>query len=46
MEIVHTALFSGLTTCRDVVSGSLARIEEFNPTISSIISLTQRSGYS
>jgi len=39
IEIVHTALFSGLTTCHDVVSGFLARIEKFNPTINSIISL-------
>ena len=39
IEIAHTALFSGLTTCRDVVSGFLARIEKFNPTINSIISL-------
>ena len=37
--IAHTALFSGLTTCRDVVSGFLARIGKFNPTINSIISL-------
>ena len=39
IESVHTALFSGLTTCRDVVSGFLARIEKFNPTINSIVSL-------
>jgi Asp-tRNA(Asn)/Glu-tRNA(Gln) amidotransferase A subunit family amidase len=39
IESVHSALFSGLTTCRDVVSGFLARIEKFNPTINSIISL-------
>lgn len=39
IDSVHTALFSGLTTCRDVVSGFLARIEKFNPTINSIISL-------
>jgi Asp-tRNA(Asn)/Glu-tRNA(Gln) amidotransferase A subunit family amidase len=39
IESVHTALFSGLITCRDVVSGFLARIEKFNPTINSIISL-------
>jgi Asp-tRNA(Asn)/Glu-tRNA(Gln) amidotransferase A subunit family amidase len=39
IEIVHAALFSGLATCRDVVSSFLARIEKFNPTINSIISL-------
>ena len=39
IEIVHTTLFSGLKTCRDVVSGFLALIEKFNPTINSIISL-------
>jgi Asp-tRNA(Asn)/Glu-tRNA(Gln) amidotransferase A subunit family amidase len=39
IESVHTALFSGLTTCRDVVTGFLVRIEKFNPTINSIISL-------
>lgn len=39
IESVHNALFSGLTTCRGVVSGFLGRIERFNPTINSIISL-------
>jgi hypothetical protein len=39
IEIVHTALFSGLTTCRDVVSGFPARAGKFNPTINSMISL-------
>lgn len=36
---IHNALFSGLTTCRTVVSSFLARIEEFNPTINAIIAL-------
>ncbi|KAK7931396.1 hypothetical protein PG985_002108 [Apiospora marii] len=36
---VHNALFTGLTTCRAVVSGFLSRIEAFNPTINAIISL-------
>ncbi|KAE9377106.1 amidase signature enzyme [Stipitochalara longipes BDJ] len=36
---VHNALFSGITTCRDVVSSFLSRIEAFNPSINSIISL-------
>lgn len=39
IESVHSALFSGLTTCRGVVSGFLARIEKFNPTINAIIRL-------
>lgn len=39
IDSVHTVLFSGLATCRDVVSGFLARIEKFNPAINSIISL-------
>lgn len=36
---VHNALFTGLTTCREVVSSFLARIEVFNPTVNAIISL-------
>jgi hypothetical protein len=36
---VHNALFSGIASCRDVVSSFIARIEAFNPTINSIISL-------
>jgi len=36
---VHNALFSGLTTCRGVVSAFLARIEEFNPVVNAIITL-------
>ncbi|KAK8084962.1 amidase [Apiospora hydei] len=36
---VHNALFTGMTTCRAVVSGFLSRIEAFNPTINAIISL-------
>ncbi|KAK6851261.1 amidase signature enzyme [Apiospora arundinis] len=36
---VHHALFTGITTCRAVVSGFLSRIEAFNPTINAIISL-------
>ncbi len=39
IESVHSALFSRLTTCRGVVSGFLARIEKFNPTINAIITL-------
>ncbi|KAK8121065.1 hypothetical protein PG999_005185 [Apiospora kogelbergensis] len=36
---VHNALFTGMTTCRAVVSGFLSRIETFNPTINAVISL-------
>jgi Asp-tRNA(Asn)/Glu-tRNA(Gln) amidotransferase A subunit family amidase len=36
---VHNALFSGIHTCREVVSSFFARIEAFNPTINAIISL-------
>ncbi|KAK8045253.1 amidase signature enzyme [Apiospora rasikravindrae] len=36
---VHNALFTGMTTCRAVVSAFLSRIEAFNPTINAIISL-------
>lgn len=36
---VHNALFSGIASCRDVVSSFISRIEAFNPTINSIITL-------
>lgn len=36
---IHNALFTQLTTCREVVSSFIARIEEFNPTINAIITL-------
>jgi Asp-tRNA(Asn)/Glu-tRNA(Gln) amidotransferase A subunit family amidase len=36
---VHNVLYSGLASCRDVVSSFIARIESFNPTINVIISL-------
>ena len=39
IESVHNALFSGLTTCRGVVSAFIARIEAFNPQINAIITL-------
>ncbi|KAH8908041.1 amidase signature enzyme [Coniochaeta sp. PMI_546] len=39
VEGVHNALFSGLTTCRAVVSAFIARIEEFNPVVNAIIAL-------
>ncbi|KAJ4386722.1 hypothetical protein N0V93_009620 [Gnomoniopsis smithogilvyi] len=36
---IHNALFTGLTTCREIVSYHLARIEAFNPTINAMTSL-------
>ncbi len=36
---IHNALFTGLTTCREVISSFISRIEEFNPTINAIIGL-------
>ncbi|KAK2753475.1 hypothetical protein FQN54_007865 [Arachnomyces sp. PD_36] len=36
---VHEALFTGVATCRDIVSSFISRIEEYNPTINAIISL-------
>lgn len=39
IDSIHNALFTGLTTCRDVVSLYLTRIEALNPTINAITSL-------
>ncbi|GAB1312127.1 hypothetical protein MFIFM68171_02337 [Madurella fahalii] len=39
IESMHNALFTRSTTCRDVVSSFIARIEQFNPTINAVISL-------
>ncbi|ETI22555.1 hypothetical protein G647_06631 [Cladophialophora carrionii CBS 160.54] len=36
---LHSSLFSGLTSCRDIVSAFIARIQHFNPDINAIISL-------
>ncbi|KIX02479.1 uncharacterized protein Z518_08420 [Rhinocladiella mackenziei CBS 650.93] len=36
---LHTSLYAGLTTCREIVSAFLARIEHFNPSINAIITL-------
>jgi hypothetical protein len=36
---IHNAVFSGTASCRDIVSSFISRIEAFNPTINSIISL-------
>jgi Asp-tRNA(Asn)/Glu-tRNA(Gln) amidotransferase A subunit family amidase len=43
IEGIHNALFSGLTTCRAVVSAFIARIEEFNPVINAIIALNPQA---
>lgn len=36
---IHNALFTGLTTCRGILSSHLARIEALNPTINALIAL-------
>ncbi|KAK3905015.1 hypothetical protein C8A05DRAFT_13123 [Staphylotrichum tortipilum] len=36
---VHEALFGARTTCREIVSAFIARVEEFNPVINAVISL-------
>ncbi|KAI4604274.1 hypothetical protein KJ359_000405 [Pestalotiopsis sp. 9143b] len=36
---VHNALFTGLATCRGVVSSFLSRIEAFNPAVNAVLSL-------
>lgn len=41
IDSIHNALFTGLTTCRDVVSLHLARIEAFNPTINALTELNK-----
>ncbi|KAF2748769.1 amidase signature enzyme [Sporormia fimetaria CBS 119925] len=43
IDSVHHALFSGLTTCRDVVSSFLARIEALNDRTNAIITLNPRA---
>ncbi|KAK0729762.1 amidase signature domain-containing protein [Lasiosphaeris hirsuta] len=39
IDSVHNALFTRITTCRQVVSSFIARIETYNPVINAIISL-------
>ncbi|KAK4194587.1 amidase signature domain-containing protein [Triangularia verruculosa] len=39
IDSVHNALFTQITTCREIVSAFIARIEEYNPTVNAIISL-------
>lgn len=43
IDSVHNALFTGITTCRSIVSSFIARIEAFNPTINAIISLNPQA---
>lgn len=39
IDSVHNALFTGLASCRTVISSFIARIEAYNPTINAIIAL-------
>lgn len=39
IETVHNALFSGINSCRDVISSFIARIEAVNPTINAVLTL-------
>lgn len=41
IDSTHNALFTGLTTCRHVISSHLARIEAFNPTINALTELNK-----
>lgn len=41
IDSIHNALFTGLTTCRDIVSLYLARTEAFNPTINALTELNK-----
>jgi hypothetical protein len=43
IDNIHTALFTGMATCRDIVSSFISRIEKFNPIINAIISLNTES---
>ena len=40
---MHNALFSGLTSCRSIVEGFIARIEAYNPSINAIITLNSNA---
>lgn len=39
IESIHNALFTGATTCREIVSAYLARIDAFNPTLNALTEL-------
>lgn len=43
IDSVHDALYTGMSTCRDIVSSFIARIEAYNPTINAIISLNPKA---
>jgi Asp-tRNA(Asn)/Glu-tRNA(Gln) amidotransferase A subunit family amidase len=43
IETVQHAIFSGLTTCRGVVSAFITRIESFNPKINAVITLNPKA---
>jgi Asp-tRNA(Asn)/Glu-tRNA(Gln) amidotransferase A subunit family amidase len=43
IETVHQSLFTGASTCRNVVSAFLARIERYNSRINALISLNPSS---
>lgn len=43
IDSVHNALFTGLASCRTVVSSFIARIEAYNPTINAIIALNPQA---
>lgn len=39
VDTVHNAVFSGLSTCREVISAFIARIEEYNNLTNSVLTL-------
>lgn len=43
ISTVHTALFTGQNTCRDIVSAFIARIEAHNPSINALITLNAQA---
>lgn len=43
IDSVHSALYTGMSTCREIVSSFIARIEAYNPTINAIISLNPKA---
>ena len=39
IDTIHSALYGGILTCRNLVESFIARIEAYNPTINAILSL-------
>ena len=39
VDTVHNAVFSGLSTCREVISAFIARVEEYNNLTNSVLVL-------